>query len=47
MFYKIFILGARYTQFSIFLISVGVIIFLIGLLSEQISTLRYDKVEED
>ena len=47
MFYKIFIIGARYTQFSIFLISVGVIIFLIGLLSEQISTLRYDKVEED
>ncbi len=47
MFYKIILLGARYTQFSIFLISVGVIIFLIGLLSEQISTLRYDKVEED
>jgi len=47
MFYKLVILGARYTQFSIFLISVGVIIFLIGLLSEQIATLRYDKVEED
>ncbi len=47
MFYKIVLLGLRYTQFSIFLISVGVIIFLIGLLSEQIATLRYDKVEED
>ncbi len=47
MFYKVIVLGARYTQFSVFLISVGVIIFLIGLLSEQISTLRYDKVEED
>jgi len=47
MFYKIILLGARYTQFSIFLISVGVIIFLIGLLSEQIATLRFDKVEED
>jgi len=47
MFYKILLLGARYTQFSIFLISVGVIIFLIGLLSEQIATLRFDKVEED
>ncbi|MCK4979600.1 MAG: glycosyltransferase family 2 protein [Candidatus Delongbacteria bacterium] len=47
MIYKIFYLGARYTQFSVFMISVGVIIFLIGLLSEQISTLRYDRVEED
>lgn len=47
MFYKIFLLDARYTQFSVFLISVGVIIFLIGLLSEQIATLRFDKVEED
>jgi len=47
MTYKIFWISGRYSQFSIFLISVGVIIFLIGLLSEQISTLRYDKVEED
>jgi glycosyltransferase involved in cell wall biosynthesis len=47
MLYKIFVIGARYTQFSVFLISVGVIIFLIGLLSEQIATLRYDKVEEE
>ncbi|MCK5761112.1 MAG: glycosyltransferase family 2 protein [Candidatus Delongbacteria bacterium] len=47
MTYKIFYMGMRYTQFSVFMISVGVIIFLIGLLSEQISTLRYDRVEED
>jgi glycosyltransferase involved in cell wall biosynthesis len=47
MLYKILLISGRYTQFSVFLISVGVIIFLIGLLSEQISTLRYDKVEED
>lgn len=47
MFYKILFISGRYSQFSVFLISVGVIIFLIGLLSEQISTLRYDKVEED
>ncbi|MBN2788758.1 MAG: glycosyltransferase family 2 protein [Candidatus Delongbacteria bacterium] len=47
MLYKIFVLNLRYTQFTTFMISVGVIIFLIGLLSEQISTLRYDKLEED
>ena len=47
MLYKMFVLNMRYTQFTTFIISVGVIIFLIGLLSEQISTLRYDKLEED
>ncbi|HQO10366.1 MAG TPA: glycosyltransferase family 2 protein [Clostridiales bacterium] len=48
MSYKMFLVtGGRYTQFSVFLISVSVIIFFIGLLSEQIATLRYDKVEED
>ena len=47
IFYKWILLGEKYTQLSVFLVSMGVLVFLIGLVSEQISTLRYDRVEEE
>jgi glycosyltransferase involved in cell wall biosynthesis len=40
-----FIHQGRFTNMSALLISTSVIIFLIGLVSEQISQMRYDKVE--
>lgn len=45
--YKMFIMHARYTQFSIFLITAGILFFLIGLVSEQITSLRYSRINED
>lgn len=45
--YKIIVFGMRYSQLSVLLVSMGVLMFLIGLISEQITTLRYSRLEED
>lgn len=45
--WKVVILETRYTQLTVLLLLVSIIIFFIGLLSEQIATLRFDKVSED
>ncbi|HKJ65586.1 MAG TPA: glycosyltransferase family 2 protein [Desulfopila sp.] len=37
--------GARFTNMSALLISTSIIVFMIGLVSEQVSQMRYDKVE--
>ena len=41
--YKVFILTEKYTEFTIFLFIIGIFIFLLGLISEQISQMRYDR----
>lgn len=41
--YRILFLNARYTYTTVFLVSTGVMIFLMGLISEQIATLRMDR----
>ncbi|MBN1971209.1 MAG: glycosyltransferase family 2 protein [Candidatus Delongbacteria bacterium] len=46
-FYKIVFVESRYTQFTVVLFTLSILFFLIGLLSEQISTLRFDRVEEE
>ena len=43
--YKILILDQRYTYLTVFLISTGVLVFLMGLISEQIAQLRFDRSE--
>lgn len=47
MIYKIFIMNGKYTQFSVFLITAGILFFLIGLVSEQITSLRYSRINEE
>ena len=41
--YKVFIIGGRYTDFTIFIFIIGILIFLLGLISEQITQIRYDR----
>ena len=41
-----FISVGRFTNMSAMLLSISVIIFMIGLVSEQISQMRYDRVKE-
>jgi len=47
MFYKVVLQNEKYTEFSIFLFSAGILFFLIGLISEQITYLRYTRIDED
>ncbi len=46
-FFKIFVQGTRYTNLSILFVSTGVLIFFIGLVSEQIAMLRFERTEQD
>ena len=41
--YKVLIMGGGYTDFTIFIFIVGILIFLLGLISEQISQMRYER----
>ena len=41
--YKVFYLGGKYTSFTILLFIIAIMIFLLGLISEQISQMRYDR----
>ncbi len=41
-----FVTASRFTNMSAMLLSISVIIFMIGLVSEQISQMRYDRVRE-
>ena len=43
--YKIFALDARYGPTSAMLITVSILMFLIGLVSEQVAQLRFDRIE--
>ena len=43
LFYKVLYLGGKYTDFTIFMFIVSIIIFLLGLISEQISQIKYSK----
>jgi glycosyltransferase involved in cell wall biosynthesis len=43
--YKIFVLGARYGPTSAMLMSTAVVVFLVGLVSEQIAQLRFERSE--
>lgn len=43
--FKIFFLGERYGPTSAMLMTVSVVIFMVGLVSEQVSQLRFDRVE--
>ncbi len=45
--YKIIIRGEKYTEFTIFLITVALLIFLMGLIAEQITQLRFERNEEN
>jgi glycosyltransferase involved in cell wall biosynthesis len=45
--FKIIVWGTRYTNLSILFISTGVLIFFIGLVSEQIAMLRFERTEQD
>ena len=42
---KIFFLGGRYTEFSFFFITAAIMIFLMGLIAEQIALLRLERSE--
>ena len=44
--YKVFLLDTRYSPLTVILFILSIVFFLIGLLSEQISTLRFERVEE-
>ena len=44
--YKIFFLDGRYGPTSAMLITMSVVIFMVGLVSEQIAQLRYDRSEK-
>lgn len=45
--YKIVLLKARYTNLSILLLTTGILIFFIGLVSEQIALLRFERIDQD
>jgi len=45
--YKIFFLGQRYGPTSAILITMAVLTFLVGLVSEQVTQLRFDQVSRD
>jgi glycosyltransferase involved in cell wall biosynthesis len=44
--YRVLFLNARYSYTTVFLVSTGVMIFLMGLISEQIAALRMDRSDE-
>ena len=46
-FYKIVLLDMRYTQLSVLFVTTGLLIFLIGLVSEQIAMLRFERINQD
>ncbi len=46
-FYKILILHMRYTSLSVLFITTGLLIFLIGLVSEQIAIMRFEQINQD
>lgn len=41
--YKVLIMGGGYTDFTIMIFIIGILIFLMGLISEQITQLRYNR----
>jgi len=41
--YKVLIMGGKYTEFTIFIFIISILIFLLVLISEQISKMRYDR----
>jgi glycosyltransferase involved in cell wall biosynthesis len=43
--FKIFVLGGRYGPTSAMLMTVAVVVFMVGLVSEQVAQLRFDRVE--
>ncbi len=43
--FKVFVLGGRYGPTSAMLMTVAVVIFMVGLVSEQVAQLRFDRVE--
>ena len=43
--FKIFFMGSRYGPTSAMLMTVSVVIFMVGLVSEQVAQLRFDRVE--
>ena len=45
--YKILILNTRCTNLSVLFITTGLLVFFIGLVSEQISMLRYERLQEE
>ena len=42
-----FITSHRFTNLTLFMLSTGVVVFMLGLVAEQISLLRFDRVEDD
>lgn len=45
--YKILVLDTRYTNLSILFLTTGILIFFIGLVSEQIAMLRFERFTQD
>ena len=43
--FKIFVMGGRYGPTSAMLMTVAVVIFMVGLVSEQVAQLRFDRAE--
>jgi hypothetical protein len=43
--FKIFVLGTRYGPTSAMLMTVSVVIFMVGLVSEQVAQLRFDRTD--
>ncbi len=43
--FKIFVLGERYGPTAAMLMTVAVVIFMVGLVSEQVAQLRFDRSE--
>ena len=43
--FKVFVLGGRYGPTSAMLMTMGVVIFMVGLVSEQVAQLRFDRSE--
>ncbi|MCK4529274.1 glycosyltransferase family 2 protein, partial [candidate division WOR-3 bacterium] len=41
--FKIFVLGERYGPTSAMLMTVAVVVFMVGLVSEQVAQLRFDR----
>jgi len=43
--FKVFLLGGRYGPTSAMLMTVAVVVFMVGLVSEQVAQLRFDRSE--
>jgi hypothetical protein len=43
--FKIFVLGTRYGPTSAMLMTMSVVVFMVGLVSEQVAQLRFDRTE--